>query len=583
MKKTPYYHNIILAFLAASLFVAFLPLVFVLSFLGKIYPGVKVGQIFLENKKKAEAQEILRESIKVPPELVLTHEQQNFKINLKEIEFNIDFPQTVQAAYQFARTGNPIPDIGHILQILMKKDFQIALLVNFNEQKLASEISKIAEQINKEAAHPRASLENGILQIFEGIQGISVDEKALEKTIKTNLAWGNFEPILIPVKITNPSLSEKELNIFEERAKKLVNKKVELTSENQEFAIEQEELLAILNPFYPEQEPYLDEVIKKILDNLRPKIEKEPQNPTFIFAEDRITEFAPAKDGLTINQEEFKQKLIEALWKLENEDTQKVTFEVPVIKTPPKIQTKDINNLGIETLIGKGSSRFRGSTASRIHNIILASSRLNGLLIAPGEIFSFNKALGDVSKFTGYKEAYIIKEGKTVLGDGGGVCQVSTTLFRAALSAGLPIIERRAHSYRVSYYEQDTKPGFDATVFDPTADLKIKNDTPGHVLIQTHVDKKTSTLIFELYGTNDKRVARTTSPVITDIVPPPEDLYIDDPTLALGQVKQIEYKAWGAKVRFDYTVERSGEIIYQKTFYSNYRPWQAVYLRGTRP
>ncbi len=169
------------------------------------------------------------------------------------------------------------------------------------------------------------------------------------------------------------------------------------------------------------------------------------------------------------------------------------------------------------------------------------------------------------------------------MGDGGGVCQVSTTLFRAALKAGLPILQRQAHAYRVSYYEQDSPPGFDATVYDPTADLKIKNDTPAHILIQPTFDSKKMILTFDIYGTSDGRIATTSKPKITDQVAPPEDLYQNDPTLPAGTIKQIDWKAWGSKATFNYSVERNNEIIYKKTFVSNYRPWQAVYLRGTGP
>ena len=231
-------------------------------------------------------------------------------------------------------------------------------------------------------------------------------------------------------------------------------------------------------------------------------------------------------------------------------------------------------------MVGKGISYFRGSIPSRIHNIQLASLKMNGILIPPGETFSFNKTLGDVSQSTGYQEAYIIKEGRTILGDGGGVCQVSTTLFRAVLNAGLPILERHAHAYRVSYYEQNSDVGLDATVFDPTADLKIKNDTLAHLLIQTQFDPKNSRLTFELYGTSDGRKITLSKSRIWDQTPPPPDLYQDDPTLPPGKVKQIDWKAWGAKVAFDYKVERNGEILQNRTFYSNYRPWQAIYLRG---
>ena len=109
-----------------------------------------------------------------------------------------------------------------------------------------------------------------------------------------------------------------------------------------------------------------------------------------------------------------------------------------------------------------------------------------------------------------------------------------------------------------------------------------KNNTPGHLLIQTFFNPKTASLIFEIYGTSDGRVSSTTKPIVTDIQPPPEDLYIDDPNLAQGIVEQIDWKAWGAKVWFDYKVERGEEEIYKKRFYSNFQPWQAKYLRGTK-
>ena len=202
-------------------------------------------------------------------------------------------------------------------------------------------------------------------------------------------------------------------------------------------------------------------------------------------------------------------------------------------------------------------------------------------MVPPNEIFSFNEVLGDVSSYTGYKAAYVIMEGKTVLGDGGGVCQVSTTLFRAVLSAGLPIMERRAHAYRVGYYEQGSSVGLDATVYSPTTDFKFKNDTANYLLIQPTIDNNNYSLIFEIYGTSDGRVATTTKPIISSQIAPADDLYIDDPTLPLGNVKQTEHKAWGAKVSFNYHVERDGQVLIDQKFSSNYRPWQAVYLRGS--
>ena len=198
------------------------------------------------------------------------------------------------------------------------------------------------------------------------------------------------------------------------------------------------------------------------------------------------------------------------------------------------------------------------------------------------EKFSFNKTVGDISAATGYKQAYVIKSGRTVLDDGGGVCQVSTTLFRAALNAGLPIVERHAHSYRVGYYEQgDWKPGFDATVYDPSYDLEIQNDTPTPILIQAKPDTTNLELVFELYGARDGRTVDISPVRLWDSRPAPQPLYQDDPTLPNGVVKQVDWSANGIKSAFDYKVIRGDQELFKKTFFSDFVPWQAVYLRGT--
>ena len=281
--------------------------------------------------------------------------------------------------------------------------------------------------------------------------------------------------------------------------------------------------------------------------------------------------------GRIIDLPAFKEKLAVAL--VEAGDTK---LEIPVIFSYPKIKAGDVNNLGIKELIGEGKSTFSHSIPGRVFNVNLASSRINSTIVPPGEEFSFNNAVGDISKASGYQSAYIISGGKTVLGDGGGVCQVSTTVFRAALNAGLPITERKAHAYRVGYYEQDSKPGIDATVYNPTADLKFLNDTGKHILIQTTVDVRNLKMSVDIYGTKDGRVATISVPKISGQSAPPPTLYVDDPTLPQGQLKQIDWAAWGAKVSFHYKVMRGVETITEKTFYSNYQPWQAIYLRGTK-
>ena len=131
-------------------------------------------------------------------------------------------------------------------------------------------------------------------------------------------------------------------------------------------------------------------------------------------------------------------------------------------------------------------------------------------MVEPGGTFSFVEAIGPINRANGFTAAKIISGGRTILGDGGGVCQVSTTIFRAALNSGLPIVERNAHSYRVSYYEQDAPPGLDATIYSPSVDLKFQNDTDSYILVASEYNQENATLKYTIYGQSDGRVVEVT-------------------------------------------------------------------------
>ncbi len=180
----------------------------------------------------------------------------------------------------------------------------------------------------------------------------------------------------------------------------------------------------------------------------------------------------------------------------------------------PAITVEKINSLGVNQRIAVGESNFTGSTLARIQNIKVSSKIYNGLIIAPHQTFSFNMLLGDVTASTGYAPEKVIKNNKIEYEYGGGICQVSTTLFRAAILAGFPIIERKNHAFPVHYYEPQ---GFDATIYPGVSDLRFINDSANPVLIQTHITGKN--LFFEIYGTSDGRKVTMAGPYQYDIQP----------------------------------------------------------------
>ncbi|HET9946570.1 MAG TPA: VanW family protein [Patescibacteria group bacterium] len=332
-----------------------------------------------------------------------------------------------------------------------------------------------------------------------------------------------------------------------------------------------------LSPAYT----FSQEALASELSPIIQKIKVDPVDAVFAFQNGKVTTFRPSTDGQEVDMKRLTDAVISKIpFILATDSPQTFTMYLPIHQLKPHITTDQANNLGIKELIGTGTSLFQHSIPGRIYNVTLAASRVNGTLVAPGEEFSFAKAVGDVSSFTGYQQAYVIQDGKTVLGDGGGVCQVSTTLFRAALNAGLPITERHAHAYRVGYYEEDGPPGIDATVYVPSIDLKFRNDTGHYILIQEAIDPSELRLTFYIYGVSDGRTTSMTNPVVSNIVPALPTIYTDDPTLPPGTLKQVDFAANGATVSFSRTVMKDGKVYISDFYKSVYQPWAAAYVRG---
>lgn len=332
-----------------------------------------------------------------------------------------------------------------------------------------------------------------------------------------------------------------------------------------------------LSPAYT----YSQDQLTAVLDPLIQKARIAPIDAQFTFENGKVAAFRLSSNGQEADIDILKNTISTKIpFLLTYGHVQTIPIPLPVKKMKPAISMDDINNYGIKELIGMGTSLYHYSIDSRKYNVALAASRVSNILVAPNQIFSFDQALGDVSYLTGYKQAYVIENHKTVLGDGGGVCQVSTTLFRAILNAGLPVVERHAHAYRVEYYEEDSDPGIDATVFYPSVDLKFKNDTGHYILIQSIVNPEVERLTYYLYGTSDGRQVTISKPVITSQTPAPAPLYQDDPALPKGVIKQTDFAAAGAHVYFTRQVVKDGKTLINETYASDYQPWQAVYLRG---
>jgi len=548
----------------------------------KAFPGVKVAGKEVEGMNKAEIQILLKTESEKMSGLWLGWGINKWVVSPDEIGLTYDVQQTADIALKVGRDGKPIQNWRMRLQIF-RQGREIGPVAVWDTKKTDIAIAEIAGQIDLPAREPEIMIvrANNVVVVTSGENGYEVDRLALIKDLERAAERLDNNRIDIPIVQLRPRLSDEQVARLTGRGQKLIGKNLILTLAeiDQKWEVGDEQLITWLDGASDGWKRYK---VSEWVKQLAQAIDRPAEDATFKFVEPgKVEEFKPAKEGLKVKQEELTDEIVRAVEKVELEGNNG-QLAILTEKTWPEIGTGEVNNFGINERIGMGESWFSGSITNRIFNLKKAAEKLNGTLIPPEEVFSFNEHVGEVSADTGYKQAYIIKEGKTILGDGGGVCQVSTTLFRAVLNAGLPVEERTAHAYRVSYYEEKYQVGFDATVFQPSPDFKFRNDTPAYVLIQTEFNEKEKHLVFRLYGTSDGRLVTLSKSRIWEVTAPPPDLYIDDPTLPAGTVKQTEHAAKGSKVAFDWKVTRGEEILQERTFYSNYRPWQAVYLRGTK-
>lgn len=283
------------------------------------------------------------------------------------------------------------------------------------------------------------------------------------------------------------------------------------------------------------------DVMRTSIESFADKADRDPKNARLTVQDSKVVVSVPAENGIAVDVEKSLQILDEVLRTSQNTD---LSISLKSIVTPAKVSAETLSSLGITELIGTATTNFRGSPKNRIYNITRAVQDFDGIIIDPGAIFSFVTHLGEVDGEHGYLPELVIKNNKTEPEFGGGICQVSTTVFRAALQSGLKITERRNHAYPVQYY----KPyGMDATIYIPKPDLQFKNNTPGAILLVPEIDG--TLLTFSMYGTRDGRTTAIDGPHILESNPD-------------GSMKTV----------FTQTVtDGTGQVFINDSFWSNYK------------
>lgn len=331
---------------------------------------------------------------------------------------------------------------------------------------------------------------------------------------------------------------------------------------------------ALLAKLMPGGDPRFlnEEALRVVVSGWAKQVSFPAQDARLRFddATGQLTVLRPSRPGQRLNVD----LTIEAVRQALTSDHRTATL--PIIAVPPAVDSDQLEKLGISELIANGVTYFGGSSGARVHNIEVATEKFVGVVIPPGGVFSFNSTIEAVSAANGFEDSAIIWGDRTAVGIGGGVCQVSTTVFRAALAAGFPLLERHNHGYVVSWYGD---PGFDATIFTPYVDFRFLNDSDAHLLIQPVADSVAGILSFRFYGTKPDREVIIGEAKYTDIKQPGAPIYQEDASLKPGQVKQVEWAKEGMTATVIRTVTENGKSR-TDPIVSVYRPWNAVFLYG---
>ena len=572
------------------------------AYTDKVYQGVNVAGIDLSGLTYAAATDILGSKVGQLNKagFIFTTPERQVTINPHVISLGgpdtahdlvfFDTDGSFQQAWQFGRQGSWWQKISEQISGLLfgrQFDFKIAVDDASFQQTLKNDFFDLAKP-----GHD-ATL---VLTKSGNDYQAEINSETIGRSFNYPLALGELTSSLTK-KLTTPKinlfLNTDVPQVTAASAKPLLGQvptvlaraPFKLTFNDKTWELNQDVVAGLLNFYSDGQTTKLgfdEKLLSTYLDkNIGPEVNQEMQNARFTLKDGRVTEFVGAQAGQKINVAETVKVMNRDLI-----DGNLAASALVVDQVLPTIATASVNDLGIKELIGVGLSKFSGSPANRRHNIAVGAAALNGLIIKPGEEFSLLQALGTIDASTGYLTELVIKGNKTIPEYGGGLCQIGTTMFRVALSSGLPITMRQNHSYRVSYYEPA---GTDATIYNPAPDLRFINDTGNNILIQTKITGDNAR--FEFWGTKDGRrthfIGQQESddlygmtPKIYNLVSPPPAKIVESLDLPLGKKKCTEKAHVGATTDFTYQIFYPNGDKQEKIFKSVYRPWQEVCLVG---
>lgn len=552
---------------------------------GVMIDGVDVGGLTLE---QARAQ--LASSIDYPQQAIFTfvYQERVWQVSATELGVRLDIDRTLAQAFDVGHQDTPVRNLQEQVQA-WARGVQVSPRYVFDQSATLAYLDGLLREIGTPAVQPTLVFDGLAVQTTPAQMGIELDTAAILNQITAQVQqFTAGAQIPLTVKEVQPQAVDLESTAAFLRT--AVSAPLTLTATDGsgqplgEWHIQPEQIAPLLQitetvgeagvrTFGVEVEM---DGFQEALRQLAPGLIVPGRNGRFHFddANKQLVVIEPAVDARELNVEATVASLERAVFSPD----QRV---VPLVftTTPPRYHNNlTATELGITELVSESTSYYTGSSAARMQNIEVGTAFFDGVIVAPREVFSFNAILGELSYERGFADGATIFGGRAVKGIGGGICQVSTTIFRTAFFGGFPIVERYSHGYRVYYYELGNwGPGLDAAIFTPSADFKFQNDTDYHILLEAEMLPEQDALTFRFYSTNPGRQVEVSQPIVRNITQPTATIYEENPALSQGQQLQVDWSKEGGDVVVTRIIRDAfGNILEQRDFGTFYQPWSAV-------
>ncbi len=557
------------------------------SYQGKIYPNVTVQGLNVGELTQQEAEAALRARygtfLKHPA--TLTYGEQTWQPGLADVGMSFDFKGAIDSAYRAGRGNGLIENLQEVYAI-WENGLDLPVHVTFDQNQLRAYVAGVSADLNHAPIDAQLHLDGTTVSTQPAQTGrqVLVDQTVGE--LAEPLSAFTPQTVVLKTRELAPRLDDAAVADARTRIEAMLQGPLTLEIEKKQYVWTPEEIALMLDIGRVPQNSTNDTIavalnsyqVGRRMRQIADETGRGSVNPRVDWNNGDLRILKPGKPGLRLDETQASAAIGVAVTGANR------VLALPVREVDPQVTEANLRTLGIDELVSVGRSDFTGSADYRINNIGVGMGILNGILIGPGEEFSFNNNIGSIDAHNGFVEGYAIIQDRTQLEFGGGICQDSTTLFRAAFWAGLPITERWGHSFYISWYDKyglgsnGNGPGLDATIFTGGPDLKFMNDTGNWLLMQSTSNPHSGVAEISFYGTKPNRTVTLEQSISKRIPAPPNPKFVTDPKQPFGTSRQSDHARGGMTINVYRTITDNGVRKQPELFQTTFRAWPNIYV-----